>query len=72
MINSQMVTNPEHLETRDLRRGSRAGADLPWWVWNASVWFGIGLFDATQNVFVMRSEGMHHAWTALFVTLLIS
>jgi two-component system LytT family sensor kinase len=67
-----MVTNPGHLETRDLGRGSRVRAESPWWVWNASVWLGIGLFGATQNVFVMRSEGMHHAWTALFVTLLIS
>jgi hypothetical protein len=32
----------------------------------------MGLFDATQNVFVMRAEGMHHAWGRLFVTLLIS
>jgi two-component system LytT family sensor kinase len=72
MIDSQMVTNPRHLETRDLQRVSRAGAESPWWLWNASVWLGIGLFDATQNVFVMRSEGMHHAWTPLFVTLLIS
>ena len=33
---------------------------------------GIGLFDATQNVFVMRAEGMHHYWVRLFFTLLIS
>ena len=39
---------------------------------NLSAWLGIGLFNATQNVFVMRSEGMHHAWTALFFTLLFS
>jgi len=32
----------------------------------------MGLFDATQNVFVMRAEGMHHAWIRLFVTLLLS
>jgi two-component sensor histidine kinase len=43
-----------------------------WWIWNVSIWLGIGLFDATKTVFVMRSEGMHHAWTALFVTLLLS
>jgi len=41
-------------------------------LWVPAVWFGIGLFDATQNVFVMRSEGMHHAWTALFVTLFLA
>ena len=42
------------------------------WVWIASIWFGFGLFDATQTVLVMRSEGMHHAWTKLFVTLLLA
>ena len=30
---------------------------------------GLGLLNATQTVLVMRSEGMHHAWTQLFVTL---
>ncbi len=44
----------------------------PPWLWIASIWFGVGLFDATQNVVVMRSEGMHHAWPQLFVTLLVS
>jgi two-component system, LytTR family, sensor kinase len=42
------------------------------WLWIASIWFGIALFDATQTVFVMRSEGMHHAWGRLFVTLFLS
>src|ERR1700738_1334580 len=44
----------------------------PRWLWIASTWFGVGLFDATQNVVVMRSEGMHHAWPQLFVALLLS
>jgi two-component system, LytTR family, sensor kinase len=52
--------------------GNKIRTPLSWWLWNASVWFGIGLFDATQSVLVMRSEGMRHAWLALFVTLLIS
>jgi len=38
------------------------------WFWIAAIWSGVGLFDATQTVFVMRSEGMHHAWTRLFLT----
>jgi len=42
------------------------------WVWIASIWFGFGLFDATQTVFVMRAEGMHHAWVYLFVTTVLS
>jgi two-component system LytT family sensor kinase len=41
------------------------------WLWSAAIWSAVGLFDATQTVFVMRSEGMHHAWGRLFVTSLI-
>ena len=42
------------------------------WLWIAAIWGGIGLFDATQNVFVMRAEGMHHYWVRLFFTLLLA
>ena len=42
------------------------------WLWSAAIWGGIGLFDATQTVFVMRAEGMHHYWTRLFFTLLFA
>lgn len=52
--------------------GTRAHSDLRQWLWVAVIWAGIGLFDATQTVFVMRSEGMHHYWTRLFFTLLFS
>jgi two-component sensor histidine kinase len=31
----------------------------------------VGLFDATQTVFAMRAEGMHHAWRWLFLTLFV-
>lgn len=41
------------------------------WRWIAAIWLSIGLFDATQNVFVMRAEGMHHNWGRLFFTLLV-
>lgn len=41
------------------------------WFWIASIWFGLGLFDATQTVFTMHAEGMHHAWIRLFATLVI-
>jgi two-component system LytT family sensor kinase len=46
--------------------------DSPRWFWIAAIWAGIGLFDATQTVFVMRAEGMHHSWLRLFFTLLFS
>ena len=42
------------------------------WFWIASIWFAIGLFDATQTVFSMRAEGMHHAWVRLFLMLVLS
>jgi len=45
---------------------------IPRWFWVASIWLGVGLFDATQTVVSMRAEGMHHAWIRLFWTLLLS
>jgi two-component system LytT family sensor kinase len=51
---------------------ARIRSESPRFVWVAAIWFGIGLFDATQTVFVMRSEGMHHSWVSLYVTLLVS
>jgi len=41
------------------------------WFWIALIWGSVGLFDASQTVFVMRAEGMHHAWVNLFVALLL-
>ena len=49
---------------------SQANSQSSRWFWIAAIWSGLGLFDATQNVLVMRAEGMHHAWTHLFVYLL--
>jgi two-component system, LytTR family, sensor kinase len=64
----------------DVMRGLQSGhmsarredAVAPFWLWNAAAWIGIGLISATQTVFVMRSQGMHHAWTALFVAQLLA
>ena len=42
------------------------------WIWIAAIWFSIGCFDATQTVFSMRAEGMHHAWLKLFITLFLA
>jgi two-component system LytT family sensor kinase len=49
----------------------RTHSQPPQWLWIAAIWSGVGLFDATQTVFSMRAEGMHHAWRWLFLTLLI-
>jgi two-component system LytT family sensor kinase len=39
------------------------------WLWIAALWGGLGLLDATQNVFAMRHAGMHHSWERLFFVL---
>jgi len=47
-------------------------SESPRWFWIAAIWSGVALFDATQTVFVMKAEGMHHVWGYLFITLLLS
>jgi two-component system, LytTR family, sensor kinase len=39
------------------------------WFWIALPWAALGILDATQNVFAMRHEGMHHSWVRLFFAL---
>jgi two-component system, LytTR family, sensor kinase len=39
------------------------------WYWIAGLWAGLGILGAAQDVFAMRSEGMHHSWVKLFFTL---
>ena len=51
---------------------SGSGTKSPRWPWIAAVFLGLGLFEATQTVFVMRAEGMHHVWGYLFAVLLLS
>jgi two-component system LytT family sensor kinase len=53
-------------DTNDVRSRLRP------WLWITSIWLGLGVFDAMQTVFVMRAEGMHHAWVTLFVISVIS
>ena len=40
--------------------------------WIALIWLGVGLIDATQTVFPMRAQGMHHAWVRLFATQVVN
>lgn len=42
------------------------------WRWIASIWLAGGLFDASQNVFIMHAEGRHHSWLPLFGIELVS
>ncbi len=42
------------------------------WRYIALAWLAVALFDASQTVFVMRAEGMHHAWAILFFVRLVS
>jgi two-component system, LytTR family, sensor kinase len=39
------------------------------WLWIAALWTGLAVLDATQNVFAMRHQGMHHAWLKVFIVL---
>jgi len=41
------------------------------WLWAGLIWLAIGVSDASDTVFSMRAQGHHHAWTALFATLLL-
>jgi two-component system LytT family sensor kinase len=50
----------------------RPRSEPPRWLWIAAIWSCVGLFDATQTVFGMRAEGMHHAGARLFFTVLFS
>src|ERR1700684_1062465 len=55
-----------YMGTEDIR------ADSPRWIGIAFIWFSFGLIDALETVFVMRSEGMHHAWLILFAAVMLS
>ena len=39
------------------------------WLWIASLWAALAVVDATNNVFAMRHEGMHHVWLKVFFVL---
>jgi two-component sensor histidine kinase len=52
--------------------GTFMGTSRSQWIWIATIWFGLGCFNATQTVFSMYAEGMHHAWVKLFITLLFA
>src|SRR5580692_9646537 len=54
------------------RDGAGAQPESLRWFWIAAFWGGIGLFDATQTVILMRAEGMHHYWVRLFFTQLFA
>lgn len=39
--------------------------------WIAGIWLSVALFDASQNVLVMRAEGMVHPWTRVFAGMVL-
>ena len=58
-----------------------SGADTnermrPWrqagWRWIAAIWTAGGLFDASETILTMHSEGGHHPWGPLFGTEFVS
>jgi two-component system, LytTR family, sensor kinase len=42
------------------------------WFWIAGPWAALGILDATQNVFAMHHEGMHHSWVRMFFALALA
>ena len=58
-----MGYDPDSMEKQEKKAGSYN------WLWIASLWAGLGILDATQNVFAMRHADMHHAWLKLFFYL---
>jgi hypothetical protein len=42
------------------------------WLWIALIWGAGALFDASQTVLIMHSEGNHHPWPPLFMVELAS
>jgi two-component system, LytTR family, sensor kinase len=42
------------------------------WIWVGSIWTAFGLVDGMQTVFMMRAEGMHHAWLYLLAITIVS
>ena len=53
----------------EMKTGSEAMGRKFKWYWVAVFWAAIGVFDGTNTVTLMRSEGMHHGWWQLFVTV---
>ena len=62
------LLGPTHVHYDGSMKLSGAFPQARGWLWIASIWLGIGLFNAVQTVFSMRAQGMHHAWPQLFVT----
>jgi two-component system LytT family sensor kinase len=48
-------------------RTETAGLSWQAWAWSGGLWLALGLFDASETVLVMHSEGMQHTWGVLFV-----
>jgi len=42
------------------------------WLWIAFLWFALATVNATQIVGGMRAVGMEHAWSRLFLTIVLS
>jgi two-component system, LytTR family, sensor kinase len=47
---------------------SASNNDSPRWLWIICIWATLGVFDATQTIVSMRSQGMHHDWVRMFIT----
>lgn len=54
-----------------MKSGSVTRTKAANWYWAGAICGGLGAFEATQTVLAMRAAGMHHAWVALFFTVLL-
>jgi two-component system, LytTR family, sensor kinase len=41
------------------------------WPWVVCVWTGLGVFSATQNIFLLRAQGLHLPWLRTFMGLML-
>jgi two-component system LytT family sensor kinase len=53
-------------------KGSRTSGQFRSWGWSVALYLGVGLLEASQTVFTMYAQGMHHSWPTLFATELLS
>jgi two-component system, LytTR family, sensor kinase len=51
---------------------TQTGVHSPRWLWIAAIWCAGGLFDASQTLLMMHTEGGHHPWIPIFGTELAS
>lgn len=65
-------SNLKRIRNTIVRMNSTSTSGVRPWLWGAAIWCAIAFFEATQTVFGMRLQGMHHNWPLLFITVVFS